>query len=211
MKLALPAALACVLLFSATSVDAKSSLPAPQAQTVAMSDERFWSLIDRTTMKDHEGQIEALGALLGELPDGELVGFRDAFERQMRRAYTWDLWAVAFIAHGGASDDDFEYYRRWMVAQGRTTFEALLARPDDLADMAPRDSQEPLDLEEIAYLADWIWMDRTGTEMPPPDIGPTSLDLMGAEPAGERFDENPAALAARFPKTWARFGDTPLG
>jgi hypothetical protein len=209
-----PAALAGLLLFGATSADAapaRSVTAHVRVAAVPMSDERFWSLIAETARTDPDRQIEALEEVLGGLSNAELPGFRDAFQRQLQRAYVWDLWAVAFIAHGGASDDGFEYFRRWMVAQGQAIFERLLANPDDLAEVAPRDSREPLEFEEFASLADRIWAERTGTEMPPPDTGLTSLDLMVAEPAGERFDDNPAALAARFPKTWARFGEAPLG
>jgi hypothetical protein len=31
-----------------------------------------------------------------------------------------------------------------------------------------------------------------------------------AEPTGTAFSEDPAALAARYPKLWKRFGEAPL-
>jgi hypothetical protein len=35
--------------------------------------------------------------------------------------------------NGGCSDDGFEYFRAWLLAQGRDTFEKALEDPDTLA------------------------------------------------------------------------------
>jgi hypothetical protein len=34
---------------------------------------------------------------------------------------------------------------------------------------------------------------------------------IGQEPLGEPFEDDPAYLESRVPKTWARFGNRPLG
>jgi hypothetical protein len=80
------------------------------SQERAMSDDRFWAIIDRT-VKDESNpdrQLETLRAALSELSREEVEAFEAAFWKQMNRAYTWDLWGAAYIAHGGASDDVFE-------------------------------------------------------------------------------------------------------
>lgn len=200
-------------LLAATSPGGTGFTPdAIQSHTeTPMTDARFWSIMDATGRYEAEpkAQLAALRESLGALSATEVLGFRDAFDRQMRRAYTWDLWGVAYVMHGGASDDGFEYFRRWLISKGSTQFERVLANPDGLGDGLHPDIEGILEFEEISYVAAEVWSEKTGLtfdEMPP---SPAWIEP-GAEPDGEPFDESPAALAARFPKTWDRFGEKPL-
>ena len=177
-----------------------------------MDEQTFWAIIDRTAVHeaDPDRQTEALRAELEGLTADEVVAFRNAFEAQLARAYTWDLWAVAYVAHGGASDDGFEYFRRWMVSKGRAAFEHLVAQPDDLPDMLVAEVEGVLEFEEILYVTDEVWAGKTGQDVGEMPVDLTSMTL-GREPRGEAFDEDPDHLAQRLPKTWARFGNRPLG
>jgi Protein of unknown function (DUF4240) len=60
-----------------------------------MSDERFWALIEPTTAfeNDPARQIAALHSALGKLSVDEVEAFEAAFGGQLRRSYSWDLWA----------------------------------------------------------------------------------------------------------------------
>lgn len=177
-----------------------------------MDQQRFWAIIDRTAVfeADPERQLDALRGELKALTADEVLVFRSLFEAQLARAYVWDLWAVAYIAHGGASDDGFEYFRRWMVSKGSVAFEALLADPDSLADLLVADVAGVLEFEEFPYVVDDVWSEKTGQ-----DAGAMPLDVTfappGAEPRGEPFAEESEQLERRFPRTWARFGNRPLG
>ena len=171
----------------------------------------FWSIIDRTLpdSADPERQVEALRAELAGLSSEDVAAFASTFDQQLRRAYLWDVWAVAFIAHGGASDDGFEYFRRWLVSRGRDLFEKVTADPDSLADLAPSDSEGVLEFEEIVYVAGEVWSAKTG--LPPEQMPLAAVSMMpGVQPEGEPFPEDPEALAHAYPRTWARFGENPL-
>ena len=65
--------------------------------------------------------------VLRELSAAEIEAFERAFHEQQRHAYSWDLWGAAYIMNGGASDDGFEYFQRWLISKGRTVFEAAVA------------------------------------------------------------------------------------
>ena len=191
-----------------------ASIPQAAEATRAqpMDTVHFWKIIDRTAAHeaDPERQMDALRSELEALSADEVLAFRNAFEAQLLRAYSWDLWAVAHIAHGSASDDGFEYFRRWMVSKGSTVFEHLIARPDDLPDMLVDDLEGVLEFEEILYVTDEVWSEKTGqdaADMP----GESGLMTFGREPRGEPFEEDPEHLERRAPKTWARFGNSPLG
>jgi len=182
------------------------------AADAVIDDAVFWSIVEGTLIHEAntDDQSEALFVALSALSTDQVVAFTDAFARQMLKACTWDLWAVDYIAHGGASDDGFEYFRRWLISKGRQAFERVLAQPDDLASILAPDSRGVLEYEEFATVAWDVWAEKTGKS--PEDIPMTAdtMAAMDAEPRGEPFAEDPAALAARFPKTWARFGQHPL-
>jgi len=207
------AILAAALLASACAPDETRTQQAVQTGSVqAMDETRFWAIVDRTAVhgSDPERQVEALRSELEALSAEDVVAFRNAFEAQLARAYTWDLWAVAYVAHGGASDDGFEYFRRWMVSRGRTVFERLLVRPDDLPDLLVAEVDGVLEFEEILYVTDEVWAAKTGLDGGDMPVDLTSMTV-GLQPRGEPFDEDPDHLAQRLPRTWARFGDRPLG
>ena len=207
------AILAAALLASTCAPDETRVQQATEASAAqAMDEARFWAIVDRTARHkaDPEQQVEALRSELVALSAEEVVAFHNAFEAQLARAYTWDLWAVAHVAHGGASDDGFEYFRRWMVSRGRAAFEHLLAHPDDLPDMLAADVEGVLEFEAILYVTDEVWAVKTGQDGGEMPVDLTSMTV-GREPRGEPFAEDPNHLAQRLPKTWARFGNRPLG
>jgi len=105
----------------------------------AMPDERFWSIIDATVpfADDGDRQLESLRLRLEALPVEDVAAFQAQFDRKKAEAYTWDLWGAAFVIHGGASDDGFDYFRCWLISRGRAFYEAALAKPDSLASLIP--------------------------------------------------------------------------
>lgn len=175
-----------------------------------MSDEKFWSIMAASApAPDHfEAQIERLHRQVEALSTEEVAAFQAAFDRKMADAYSWDLWGAAYLIHGGASDDGFDYFRCWLISRGQATYEAALADPDTLARLIPDGSDEPLELEGLAYVAFGIWQQRTG--LGPKDF-PNAAATGSHEPKGEAFEEDDDALSKRYPQLWARFGRHPLG
>jgi hypothetical protein len=55
----------------------------------------------------------------------------------MSCSYLGSLWAAAYRINGDCSDDGFDYFRDWLITQGRDMFEAAVADPDALADNSP--------------------------------------------------------------------------
>ena len=175
-----------------------------------MSDERFWALVDATksNASDPERQIAALRTSLAQLSIPDIEAFEAAFDAQMQRSYSWDLWGAAYVIHGGASDDSFEYFRCWLISKGKAVFEKVLADPDSLADLLAPKVEGVLQFEEFAYVARKVWGEkvrRPGREMP--NAAPM---MYHRAPSGTEFEESPSSLAKRYPKLWRRFGNNPL-
>lgn len=125
----------------------------------AMDDAAFWATVEATTVyeADTDRQTKALFTALSHLSADEVVAFNTAFERKIVEACSWDLWAVDYIAHGGASDDGFRYFRCWLISKGRDLFDRLLAQPDDLGVILASDSRGALEYEEFATVAWDAW------------------------------------------------------
>lgn len=157
----------------------------------------FWTIIDEAAKKskgDQEKFLSIAGKKLKTLgPDG-IVGFRKQLNSQLNRLYTWDVWGAAYLWMGGCSDDGFEYFRLWLIAQGKETVEKVLKSPDDLATLKVDDPEE-CEFESLLYLASEIYEEVAEDEMPETDGEGLS------EPAGKQFDfDDDAKMAKKYPK-----------
>ncbi|MFC8227274.1 DUF4240 domain-containing protein [Streptomyces sp. NPDC057287] len=170
-----------------------------------MDETEFWEIVD-STREAAEGDPEEHADLLVErlvrLDPDSVLDFARHLEARYNRAYRWDLWGAAAVLLGGASDDAFDYFRCWLIAQGREVFEGAVHDPDSLAELLD-DFDEELDGdgEDFGYAADEAYEQLTGVVTP--DLG---LPPQASEPAGTPFGFDDAALAERFPTLWERFG-----
>jgi hypothetical protein len=169
--------------------------------------DKFWSLVEKTIDKDDYEQQLALEAALRPLSADEVLGFDITFRAQHIRSRTWDLWGVAYIANGGASDDGFEYFRYWLMSRGRKVFEQVLAAPDSLADVVPADRTSVLENEPFAAASMRVWMHKTGKSFEDYYVYVADCQSYPEQPSGTK----PKSLEKSFPKTWKRFGNNPLG
>ncbi|MFE6869520.1 DUF4240 domain-containing protein [Kitasatospora sp. NPDC057692] len=143
-----------------------------------MDDKTFWALMDELSRRAG-GRPERLEWLRGRLrrgPAAEAVEFQARLEVACAPVATGALWrAVRRIEGGLCSDDGFDYFALWLVAQGQGTYQAVLADPDALADVAEvralvgrdlrewRDDEWP-EWEELDYAAQEVFGELTGQE-----------------------------------------------
>ncbi|MFI2199607.1 DUF4240 domain-containing protein [Streptomyces sp. NPDC020192] len=170
-----------------------------------MEESEFWELIDATREAaegDPEEQADLLVDRLLQLDPETVLDFARHFEARYNRAYHWDLWGAAWVLLDGASDDAFDFFRCWLIGQGREVFEGGLHDPDSLADLlGDFDEEIDGDGEELGYAADEAYEQLTGTVAPDLGIAPAP-----AEPEGSSINfENEAVLAQLYPKLWDRF------
>jgi len=170
-----------------------------------MDETEFWELVDATREAaegDPEEQADLLVERLVQMDPDAVLDFARHFESRYNRAYHWDLWGAAWVLLDGASDDAFDFFRCWLIGQGREVFEGAVHNPDSLADLLD-DFDEELDGdgEELGYAADEAYEQLTGVVAP--DLGIPSAP---PEPEGTPIDfENQSVLAERYPKLWERF------
>jgi hypothetical protein len=144
----------------------------------------FWRII-QSAKDDSKGDPNRQVALLTErltvLPPEEIISFNTVLWDLMRESYTNDLWAAAYILNGGCSDDCFDYFRAWLIAQGEQIYTNALKDPESLAGVA---DFEEVELEDMLGVAWNAYKDRTGSKLPPrPVADPWHLQ-------GEAWDED---------------------
>lgn len=149
------------------------------------------------------GQVaERALELLMRLPAPHVAELARASWELMAVSYRHDLWAAAYHLNGGCSDDGFEYFRGWLIAQGREVFDRAVADPDTLADVpavreAANDGPE-LESEEMFGVAFLAYAELTGSAQPPvtgryPDLGP-AWDFDDADRMRQRMPRLAALL-----------------
>ncbi|MEU1848851.1 DUF4240 domain-containing protein [Streptomyces sp. NPDC019990] len=170
-----------------------------------MDETEFWELVDdarEAAEGDPEEQADLLVERLAQLDPDSVLDFARHFESRYNRAYRWDLWGAAWVLLDGASDDAFDFFRCWLIGQGREVFEGALHDPDTLAELLDDfDAEMDGDGEELGYAADEAYEQLTGVVAPDLELPPAP-----AEPEGTPLDfENERRLAERYPRLWERF------
>lgn len=170
-----------------------------------MDETEFWELIDGSREAAGGDPEEQAALLVERLLDHDpeaVLDFARHFESRYNRAYRWDLWGAAWVLLNGASDDAFDFFRCWLIGQGREVFEGALHDPDSLAGLLDDfDEEIDGDGEDLGYAADEAYEQLTGTVAP--DLG---LAPAPAEPEGIPLDfENDRVLARHYPRLWKRF------
>jgi hypothetical protein len=163
-----------------------------------MTTDEFWQIIEtaRTRDTDPEAVADEVRRMFATMSLESILEFDHQRILRMGESYRWDLWGVAYIINGGCSDDGFDYFRGWLIAKGRTYFEAALADPVRAADEAEQDNIECEDMLGAALSA---YKARTG-EYPPRSSAPIPHPR---EPAGDSWEEED--LETLYPSLYKRF------
>lgn len=181
-----------------------------------MDTNAFWDLVAGTRARAVTANPESvvaehvatLTAALEELPDDEVRSFYRELREVRARANSWDLWAAAHLALGGASDDSFLDFRNWLISHGRATYERALADPDGVADLTWDEGENDFGAAELwAYAAVEVLEERGIDEDDVETGDEENLDDEFGEPTGEPFPEDDDEwFAARLPRLWAEHG-----
>ncbi|MHC0442915.1 DUF4240 domain-containing protein [Flavobacterium sp. 3-210] len=165
-----------------------------------MEEELFWKIIQKT--KDSSGgnfeeQQEELANELRKLTADELILFGNSFRNFRGEANTWELWGAIYIIHGGCSDDSFNDFREWVIAQGKDFYYKIITNPELLAEIETHLIEE-FDWEGFGYLPGIVFEELTGQEMPYPFQEKHHT-------TGNEWDEKSDDLQKLFPKLYAKY------
>jgi hypothetical protein len=175
-----------------------------------MDRDRFWMLIDvaRTADGDCEELTAQLVAMLRELPASEIVAFQQLLDELLAESFRYSLWGAAVLINAGCSDDGFEDFRGWLIAQGQQAYEAALQDPDSLALHPQLRTWDPrrmwpgaLACQALLAAAYEAYQAAIGQEFPSEALPWPPRD---PGPAWD-FDDH-AEMRRRYPKLWTCLG-----
>ena len=163
-----------------------------------MTREAFWEVLDAAMAGAAFVRSALPDALRDELlgqSEEEVADFIRHFHDARVEAYRWELFGAAWIAGGGASEDDFGDFRDWLISLGREVFDDVLHHPERLLNHAdPAELRDPFD-PDVRGAAFDAYLELTGVDAPEQLIRPHP-----AAPAGRRWE--PDDLPRLFPRLW---------
>ncbi len=99
-----------------------------RALTETVDEKRFWQLIEEShELKEgvsHPSQRLIL--LLEQYSGAQIKNFQNILLEKMDALNRWDVWALAYLAQDGCSDDAFEAFRAWVILRGYACFKTVL-------------------------------------------------------------------------------------
>ncbi|MDT7787524.1 MAG: hypothetical protein QOF58_5943 [Pseudonocardiales bacterium] len=171
----------------------------------------FWTLIadaraQVTDPSDSEAVAAAASTLLAARPPAEIVAAQQVLWDLLALSYRNPLWAAAYLINGGCSDDGFDYFRGWLLAQGREVFESAVAAPDSLASLpaviAAAESGVEFECELTLNIAWNAHLAATGMKLPEDAF---TIRYPELDPDWDFEFDDSAELAARLPRLSALF------
>ncbi|MGW8885872.1 DUF4240 domain-containing protein [Streptomyces sp. NPDC055749] len=173
--------------------------------------EQFWNLMEQARGRagdsaDADDIAKQATVLLAAHEPQEILAAQQVLWDLMAASYQAPLWAAAYLINGGCSDDGFEYFRGWLIAQGRTVFEQVTADADRLADIpaVQAAAAEGIDLdgEPSLSIAWYAYEAATGTELPGDAY---TINYPGLDPAWDFDFDDHKEVAARLPRIAALY------
>jgi hypothetical protein len=158
----------------------------------------FWEVIGQTRSSTTVEQLAALDDALRAFKAADIKRFASLYAALMRRLFHWNVWAIAYAARGGCSDDAFDGFRTWLILQGDPDLVAVtISDALQAAARVPRDPDLPeghcLSLIQDAYFA------RAASPLRLP-----AIDLV--RPRGREWTES--AFPTTFPELVQHYAST---
>jgi hypothetical protein len=162
-----------------------------------MNRNQFWDIINKaiSSCDDIYDVAPIITKNLVILSPDEIISFKQHQYDLEKESYRWDLWAVAYIVNGGCSDDGFDYFCAWLIANGQEKFEAAMKNPASIGDWADDEG----DFEDMMYVAIDAYSEKTGTEFPYDSV----TSSRPSDPIGDSWDEED--LEKMFPALCEKF------
>lgn len=140
----------------------------------------FWDLLAQAKARcgqDLEASAEWIKGQLLALGPEQALNFDNIMHGYSSLAYKFGLWTAASIILDGCSDDSFNYFRNWLIAQGKDVYLAALKDPDSLADIP---DHENCRFMALPYVGDMAY-ERLRGRMPHVDMDPDAHRRLTAE------------------------------
>jgi len=119
-----------------------------------LDEDTYWALVENSIKEtsSQEDQELFLISAIEKLSPKEMIGFRLRTDKLLFDSYNSDLWCADYIISDGATEDEFEYFRCWLISRGKEAFYKTKENPDYLVNLIG-DKPETYDFEGFWYVA----------------------------------------------------------
>ncbi|GAB2964792.1 hypothetical protein GCM10027048_37820 [Hymenobacter coalescens] len=157
-----------------------------------MPEADFWLLVDaaRGGLATDAEQLATLGETLARLDTVQIRRFNRTLRYLLRASDDADLAQAAAAVNGSCNAVSFEYFRGWLIAQGRDKFYWTLRHPRLL--LLSGRAERVQGYEGLGYVAPARYRDQTGRRLP-------AAPKPAAAPRPAGFDK---AARWRYPELW---------
>lgn len=125
---------------------------------------KYWDIVERSKNKgaDQESQLTNLVDILSKLPPEEILQFDLRTKQLLFQAHTSKLWCAATILNQRwTSDDNFIYFKTWLISRGKEAYYNALSDPDSLVNQIDPKC-EYYDFERFRYGSTYAFEKITG-------------------------------------------------
>lgn len=158
-----------------------------------MTSDQFWQTIARgkESVDDFFEMHSVISENLAQMPDEEILAYNENFNKLMQDSNRWDLFAAATVIGGGCSDDEFEYFRGWLISMGQKFYEDAIQNPDNIANYIREDwSYEKIyKYEEMLYVAANAYRLKNCDNNPDAKIPETLTNIQRGDLQGTEWKE----------------------
>ena len=101
-----------------------------------MNENEFWSILD-----GYNNKISFSTVILENLSTlNEILEFDKMFKKHLELLYTFPVMESTFIINSYISDDEFKYFRAWLIAQGKEKFNMAIENIESIAEWLNKDN-----------------------------------------------------------------------
>ncbi|MDB5200214.1 MAG: hypothetical protein JWO92_2177 [Chitinophagaceae bacterium] len=171
--------------------------PEPTTDKRKIDELIFWELIDtsRRTTTSKLDFLELLRKKLEAFSPNEIRRFNKILLIKLNELNTWDNWALAYIYRRGCGDDEFDYFKAWVVSKGQFAFDTIkIFQTEKFESLL--NSEDP-QFEEFLYTANDAYEAKTNDIMKP-------LKIKRQKLIGKEWSEN--NLTNQYPELCKMFG-----
>ena len=165
---------------------------APQKRTI--DENVFWEIIgELQTCDSTEEKCTQLVIVLESFSAADIKRFEKILTAKLDQANHFDIWALAYLAQGGCSDDAFEGFRAWLILQGKSLFDLTIKDVNEACALIPAGLET--EAEQFAGCAAIAFENRSGL--------PLAVKVTKTKTKGKQWQEE--KLESLYPKLWKRY------
>ena len=99
-----------------------------------MTRESFWNYVSeaQNNTKNGSEMLNYLTEKLSKETDETIFSFGIIIDELMLESYNEKLWCASYLINGEDSEEFFDFFRLWLISQGKDVYEEILKNPDDL-------------------------------------------------------------------------------